>query len=179
MSRTGKLPIAVPPAVKVSISGSSVVVEGPTGKLSKTFHSVIQITHENGHLHVNPREDSPFARAMHGTARSILFSMVKGVVESYVKNIEIQGTGFKAVLKGHSLDLSLGYSHPIVYDLPENVKITLADNGTKIKIEGPDKHMVGQVAAHIKQYYPVEPYKGKGVRIVGEFVRRKEGKKTA
>ena len=115
---------------------------------------------------------------MHGTARAIINNMVKGVTEGYSKQLEIQGVGFKAALSGSKLDLSLGQSHPIVYDVPAGIKIVITD-GVKIDVSGPDKRLVGQVAADIKAFKPVEPYKGKGVRIVGEFVLRKEGKKTA
>lgn len=179
MSRIGKLPIIVPAAVKVAVSQCTVSVEGPKGKLSKAFSPAVQVAFLDNQITVTPTEETTFAHAMQGTARSILLSMVKGVQEHYVKDLEIQGTGFKATLKGKTLDLALGYSHPILYPLPEGITVTLGDGGTKLKVEGADKHMVGQVAADIKSYYPVEPYKGKGVRIAGQFVRRKEGKKTA
>ena len=104
--------------------------------------------------------------------------MVQGVVEGFSKNLEINGVGFKAIMKGNVLDMDLGYSHPIEYPIPEGIQVTVADN-VKIKVEGVDKQLVGEVAAKIKRFYPVEPYKGKGVRIIGEYVRRKEGKKTA
>ena len=113
-----------------------------------------------------------------GTARSVIASMVKGVTLGYVKELEIQGVGFKANLKGKQLDLALGYSHPILFDIPEGIKITVTEQ-TKVKIEGADKQLVGAVTANIRSYYPPEPYKGKGVRIVGERVRRKEGKTVA
>jgi large subunit ribosomal protein L6 len=115
---------------------------------------------------------------MYGTARSIISSMVKGVTDGFSKDLEIQGVGFKANLKGKQLDLALGYSHPIVMDIPEGIKITVVE-GTRLKVEGCDKQLVGAVTAEIRSYYPPEPYKGKGVRIVGERVRRKEGKTVA
>jgi large subunit ribosomal protein L6 len=115
---------------------------------------------------------------MYGTARSIVAGMVKGVTDGYTKDLEIQGVGFKANLKGKQLDLALGYSHPILMDIPDGVKITVTDQ-TKVKVEGPDKQLVGAVTAEIRSFYPPEPYKGKGVRIVGERVRRKEGKTVA
>ncbi len=179
MSRTGKLPITVPAVVKVAIEGSTVSIEGPKAKLKKTFNPAVCFSFSEGILTVQPADNSSFSRVMQGTARSILASMVKGVQEFYVKHLELQGTGFKALLKENLLDLSLGYSHPILHSIPEGLTVTITDAGTKIKIEGADKHMVGQLAAEIKHYYPVEPYKGKGVRIAGQFVRRKEGKKTA
>jgi large subunit ribosomal protein L6 len=127
---------------------------------------------------VTPVEQTRFAGAMYGTARSVIAGMVKGAAEGYVKDLEIQGVGFKANLKGKQLDLALGYSHPILFDIPEGIKITVTDQ-TKVKVEGADKQLVGAVTANIRAYYPPEPYKGKGVRIVGERVRRKEGKTVA
>jgi large subunit ribosomal protein L6 len=115
---------------------------------------------------------------MYGTARSVVAGMVKGVTDGYVKDLEIQGVGFKAALKGKQLDLALGYSHPILMDIPDGIKVTVVE-GTKLKVEGADKQLVGKVTAEIRGYYPPEPYKGKGVRIVGERVRRKEGKTVA
>jgi large subunit ribosomal protein L6 len=115
---------------------------------------------------------------MYGTARSVVAGMVKGVTEGYTKDLEIQGVGFKANLKGKQLDLALGYSHPILMDIPDGIKITVTDQ-TKVKVEGADKQLVGAVTAEIRSFYPPEPYKGKGVRIVGERVRRKEGKTVA
>jgi len=118
------------------------------------------------------------AGALHGTVRAIIRNMCEGVATEYTKTLLIEGVGFKAILKGNVLDLALGYSHPIKYTIPAGVKVVVTD-GTKLVITGPDRHMVGQVASSIKLYKPVEPYKGKGVRVEGEFVRRKEGKKTA
>jgi large subunit ribosomal protein L6 len=115
---------------------------------------------------------------MYGTARSVIAGMVKGVVEGYLKELEIQGVGFKAALKGKQIDLALGYSHQILHDIPEGIKVTVTD-GVRVKIEGCDKQVVGQLTAELRAYYPPEPYKGKGVRIVGERVRRKEGKTVA
>ncbi|HEY9153977.1 MAG TPA: 50S ribosomal protein L6 [Opitutaceae bacterium] len=178
MSRIGKLPVAVPEKVKVDIKGQTVLVEGPKGKVSKTFAPVVSIKLADKKVSVAPTEESRFARAMYGTARSVIAGMVKGVTDGYSKDLEIQGVGFKANLKGKQLDLALGYSHPILFDVPEGIKITVTDQ-TKLKIEGADKQLVGAVTASIRSYYPPEPYKGKGVRIVGERVRRKEGKTVA
>lgn len=178
MSRIGKIAVQVPAGVKVSIDGNTVNVEGPKGKLSQSFADCVEIKLEDGLVHVKPVSNDRFANAMHGTARAIIGNMVKGVVDGYSKQLEIQGVGFKAALSGTKLDLALGQSHPIIYDVPAGIKIVITD-GVKLEISGADKHVVGQVAADIKAFKPVEPYKGKGVRIVGEFVRRKEGKKTA
>ena len=178
MSRIGKQPVPIPDKVKVDIKGTSVHVEGPKGKVDKTFAPVVTITITDKKVIVAPVGDTRFANAMYGTARSIIASMVKGVTVGFSKDLEIQGVGFKANLKGKQLDLALGYSHPIVMDIPEGIKITVVE-GTKVKVEGCDKQLVGAITAEIRSYYPPEPYKGKGVRIVGERVRRKEGKTVA
>lgn len=178
MSRIGRLPVKVPDKVKVAVQDLTVSVEGPKGKLSRTFAPVVDIALADNRVTVKPRNQSRFARAMHGTARSVIAGMVKGVAEGYAKELEINGVGFKANLKGDVLDLALGYSHPINYRIPAGIKVTVTDN-TKLKVEGPDKQLVGAVTAEIRSYYPPEPYKGKGVRIVGERVRRKEGKTVA
>lgn len=178
MSRIGKQPVSIPDKVKVSVKDGTVFVEGPKGKVQKTFASAVKVTVGDKQVTFAPTEDSRFANAMYGTARSIVASMVKGVTEGYVKDLEIQGVGFKANLKGKSLDLALGYSHPILMDIPDGIKVTVVDQ-TKVKVEGADKQLVGAVTAEIRSYYPPEPYKGKGVRIVGERVRRKEGKTVA
>jgi len=179
MSRIGKQPVLIPAKVKVEVKDHTVRVEGPKGKVAKTFAPVVNITVADNKVVVSPSDDdSRFAKAMYGTVRSIIAGMVKGVSEGYAKDLEIQGVGFKANLKGKQLDLALGYSHPILMDIPDGIKITVTDQ-TKVKVEGADKQLVGAVTAEIRSYYPPEPYKGKGVRIVGERVRRKEGKTVA
>lgn len=178
MSRIGKQPVSIPDKVKVSVKDGTVLVEGPKGKVQKTFAPVVKVTVSDKTVTFAPTEESRFANAMYGTARSIVAGMVKGVSEGYVKELEIQGVGFKANLKGKQLDLALGYSHPILMDIPEGIKITVTDQ-TKVKVEGADKQLVGAITAEIRGYYPPEPYKGKGVRLVGERVRRKEGKTVA
>jgi large subunit ribosomal protein L6 len=179
MSRIGKQPVPVPDKVKVEIKDHTVHVEGPKGRVTKSFAPVVNIAMADKKITVSPTaDDSRFARAMYGTARSIIAGMVKGVTTGYSKELEIQGVGFKAALKGKQLDLALGFSHPILMDIPDGIKITVTDQ-TKLKVEGADKQLVGAVTANIRSYYPPEPYKGKGVRIVGERVRRKEGKTVA
>ncbi len=178
MSRIGKQPVSIPDKVKVTVTGENVLVEGPKGKVQKSFAPVVKVTVGAKAVTFAPTDDSRFAKAMYGTARSVVAGMVKGVTDGYVKDLEIQGVGFKANLKGKQLDLALSYSHPIVMDIPEGIKVTVVE-GTKIKVEGADKQLVGAVTAEIRGYYPPEPYKGKGVRIVGERVRRKEGKTVA
>ena len=178
MSRIGKQPVPIPDKVKVDIQDSTIHVEGPKGKVSKTFAPVVKFVVADKKLTVTPTETTRFANAMYGTARSIIAGMVKGVTVGYLKELEIQGVGFKANLKGKMLDLALGFSHPIVMEIPDGIKVTVTD-GTKLKVEGCDKQLVGAITAEIRSYYPPEPYKGKGVRIVGERVRRKEGKTVA
>jgi large subunit ribosomal protein L6 len=178
MSRVGKVPVSIPDKVKVDIKNGTVSVEGPKGKVARTFAPAVSISIADKKVTVAPAEETRFARAMYGTARSVIAGMVKGAAEGYTKDLEIQGVGFKAALKGKQLDLALGYSHPILFDIPEGIKITVTDQ-TKLKVEGADKQLVGAVTASIRAYYPPEPYKGKGVRIVGERVRRKEGKTVA
>jgi len=180
MSRIGKLPIPVLDKANVSISGQTVSVDGPKGKLEKTFDRSVNIELADGEIRVTPADSSRHARAMFGTARSIINNMVVGVVEGYTKNLEIKGVGFRAALiqGGKVLDLSLGYSHPVELTIPEGITVTVAEN-TKLTVTGADKQVVGEVAATIYSYFPAEPYKGKGVHIVGQYVRRKEGKKSA
>jgi len=179
MSRIGKQPVSIPDKVKVDVKEHSIDVEGPKGKVSKSFAEVVKLSvNDKKQIIVTPLEQTRFARAMFGTARSIINSMINGVTFGFAKDLEIQGVGFKATLKGKQLDLALGYSHPILFDIPEGIKITVTD-GVRLKVEGADKQMVGAVTAEIRSFYPPEPYKGKGVRIVGERVRRKEGKTVA
>ena len=178
MSRIGKQPVLIPEKVKVDIKDTTVHVEGPKGKVQKTFAPVVTIVIKEKKVVVAPIGATRFANAMYGTTRSIIASMVKGVTVGFSKELEIQGVGFKANLKGKQLDLALGYSHPILMDIPEGIKITVTE-GTRLKVEGCDKQLVGAVTAEIRSFYPPEPYKGNGVRIVGERVRRKEGKTVA
>ncbi len=177
MSRIGKLPVIIPDKVKVSVENNIVKVDGPKGSLEKVFNSSIDIKVENDSIVVSPANRSRLAKAMYGTGRSIINNMVTGVVDGYSKSLIISGVGFRAVVNGSILDLNLGYSHPIKYSIPVGITVTVTEN-TKLKVDGLDKQLVGQVAAEIKKYYPVEPYKAKGVRIVGDYVRRKEGKKA-
>ena len=178
MSRIGKQPVTIPAGVKVAVAGNVVSVEGPKGKLSKPFPKEIGVTVDNNVVSVADLTEKKEAGALHGTVRAIIRNMVEGVATGYSKTLLIEGVGFKAALKGNVLDLALGYSHPIRYTVPAGVNVVVTD-GTKLLISGPDRHMVGQVASSIKLFKPVEPYKGKGVRVEGEYVRRKEGKKTA
>jgi large subunit ribosomal protein L6 len=179
MSRIGKLPVAIPEKVEVKVDAKGKIeVKGPKGTLDKVFSpKVVSVEVKDGNVLVNPVGSSRDARAMHGTARSIINGMVEGVTKGFEKNLTINGVGFKAAVQGKVLDLALGYSHPIKHPIPEGLTVTVTDQ-TKIKVEGYDKQVVGQFAAQVKKFYPVEPYKGKGVSINGEYIRRKEGKKA-
>jgi large subunit ribosomal protein L6 len=176
MSRIGKTPISLPDKVKVTVAPSNeVIVEGPKGKLTWELPKAIAISSEGSTLTVSRANDERSTRALHGLSRALLNNMVTGVSKGFRKDLEIQGVGFRAAVKGDKLDLSIGYSHPILFAIPSEIKIAVTDN-TKISVEGIDKHLVGQVAADIRAYYPPEPYKGKGIRYSDEQVRRKEGK---
>ncbi len=176
MSRIGNKIITLPASVKVSVSESgSVAVEGPKGKLAWTLPGPVKAKVEGTELSVTRSGESRQEKALHGLSRALLANMVTGVEKGFSRNLEIQGVGFKAAVQGTTLNLNLGKSHPIHFQIPEGIKITVTDN-TKIAIEGIDNHIVGQCAADIRAYYPPEPYKGKGVRFAGEQVRRKEGK---
>jgi len=175
MSRIGKTPIAIPPKVRVEVKGQKVFVEGPKGKLDFELPTRTSASIADGKLVVNRQGEDAEAKSLHGLSRSILNNLVRGVADGFSKKLEIQGVGFKAAVQGKNLNLSLGYSHPVLYPIPDQIKVTVEEN-TKVTIEGPSKQLVGQVAAEIRSYYPPEPYKGKGVRYSDEKVIRKEGK---
>ena len=176
MSRIGKKPIELPAKVSVNVGAQgAVTVEGPKGKLSWQLPKAVSARVEGTKVELKRDGETRQVKALHGLSRALIANMVAGVHEGFKKNLEIQGVGFKAAVQGQKLNLSLGKSHPILFDIPTEVKITVTDN-TKISVEGIDKHLVGQAAADIRAYYPPEPYKGKGVRYAGEQVRRKEGK---
>jgi large subunit ribosomal protein L6 len=176
MSRIGKTPITLPDKVKVTVAdGNQVTVEGPKGKLNWELPKAISLTVEGTKLTVERGNENREVRALHGLSRALVNNMVTGVSAGFRKDLEIQGVGFRAAVKGDKLDLSIGYSHPVLFPIPKEIKVAVTDN-TKISIEGIDRQLVGQVAADIRAYYPPEPYKGKGIRYAGEQVRRKEGK---
>ena len=175
MSRIGKQPVVIPPKVKVDIKGDKVSAEGPKGKLALQMPRRTNAKVEGANLLVSRAGEDSEARALHGLTRALLNNMVKGVSEGFVRKLEIQGVGFKAAVTGKTVTMNLGYSHPINYPIPDQIKVTVEEN-TKITIEGPDKQIVGRVAAELRSFYPPEPYKGKGVRYAGEQVKRKEGK---
>ena len=176
MSRIGRKPIEVPAKVTVNVGPEgAVTVEGPKGKLSWNLPKAVRARVEGSTVSVDRESESRQVRALHGLSRALIANMVTGVIEGFKKELEIQGVGFKAAVQGQKLNLSLGKSHPILFPIPAEVKVTVAES-TKITIEGVDKHLVGQTAADIRSFYPPEPYKGKGIRYAGEQVRRKEGK---
>ncbi len=175
MSRIGKQPIAIPAKVKVEVKGQKISVEGPKGKLNWDLPKRTSLKVEGDKVVVSRDGDDAQAKALHGLSRALVNNMIKGVAEGYVKKLEIQGVGFKASVTGKFVNLSLGFSHPVNYNIPDQIKVTVDEN-TKLTIEGPDKMIVGKVASEIRAYYPPEPYKGKGVRYAGEHVQRKEGK---
>ena len=175
MSRIGKQPIAIPPKVKVEVKGQNISVEGPKGKLNWELPRRTSLKVQDGKIVVSRAGEDAQAKALHGLSRALVNNMVRGVTEGFVKKLEIQGVGFKAAVQGKNVNLVLGFSHPINYAIPDQIKVTVEEN-TKLTIEGPDRRLVGQVAAELRSFYPPEPYKGKGVRYVGEHVQRKEGK---
>src|ERR1017187_7900869 len=175
MSRIGKQPIAIPPKVKVEIKGQKIFVEGPKGKLDWELPRRTSLKVQDGKIVVSRAGEDAQAKALHGLSRALVNNMVRGVTDGFVKKLEIQGVGFKAAVQGKNVNLVLGFSHPINYAIPDQIKVTVEEN-TKLTIEGPDRRLVGQVASELRSFYPPEPYKGKGVRYAGEHVQRKEGK---
>ena len=176
MSRIGNKLVEIPDKVKVQVDGHGAVsVEGPKGKLSWTLPRSIKATVKDNRVSVAREAETRSVKALHGLSRSLVNNMVQGVSQGFSKQLQIEGVGFKAAVQGTNLNLNLGFSHPVLFPIPKEIKITVTDN-TKINIEGIDKKTVGQVAADIRRFYPPEPYKGKGVRYVGEQIRRKEGK---
>lgn len=175
MSRIGQRPIVIPDKVKVAVEGSTVKIEGPKGKAAYTLPETIAARLDNKNLLVSNEGKTRQSKALHGLSRSLLANYVLGASEGFKKQLEIQGVGFKAAVQGKVLVLNLGFSHPINYEIPADIKITVTD-AVNILVEGSDKQKVGAVAADIRRYYPPEPYKGKGVRYAGEHIIRKEGK---
>ncbi len=176
MSRIGKKSIALPAAVKFAVSPEGrVKVEGPKGMLEWTLPKNIAARVDNSSILVEATSEARNVSALHGLSRALLSNMVTGVSAGFVKDLEIHGVGFKAAVQGKLLNLNLGFSHPVLFPIPDGIKVTVTEN-TKIKVEGIDRAVVGQVAADIRAYYPPEPYKGKGVRYAKEEIVRKEGK---
>jgi large subunit ribosomal protein L6 len=176
MSRVGNKPVAIPSGVTAVVEGQTVKVKGPKGALSLVLHSDITAKVDKGEVKVDPRADTKRARAMWGTYRSLIANVMEGVTKGFERRLEITGVGYRATLQGKNLQIQLGYSHDIVYPIPEGITIAVP-KPTEIIVTGVDGQKVGHVAAEIRAFRKPEPYKGKGVKYVGEYVFRKEGKK--
>jgi large subunit ribosomal protein L6 len=175
MSRIGKSPVPIVSGVDVKVDGQDVTVKGPKGTLARTFHERVTISVEDGEARVERNDEDRKTRALHGLSRALLANMVEGVSEGFRKELSIVGVGYRASLKGKNIELLVGYSHPVDIIAPEGITLEVPDQ-TRIIVSGIDKELVGQVAADIRKVRPPEPYKGKGIRYVDEYVRRKAGK---
>ena len=176
MSRIGKKPVVVPQGVTANVEGQTVKVKGAKGALSLVVPDDVTVKMDKGGIQLDPKNESKKARSMWGTSRTLVANLVAGVTKGFEENLEITGVGYRAAVQGKSLNLQLGFSHDVSYPIPEGITIA-TPKPTEIKITGVDKQKVGQVAAEIRGYRPPEPYKGKGVKYVGEYIFRKEGKK--
>ncbi len=176
MSRVAKRPVEVQQGVEVALDANSLTVKGPKGSLSLECHSEVEITNDDAGLAVSPRSGSRFARAMAGTTRSLISNMVTGVSAGFERKLQLVGIGYRARVEGQTVHLALGFSHPVAYQVPDDVTVE-APSQTEILVKGIDKQKVGQVAAELRDFRPPEPYKGKGVRYADEHVVRKEAKK--
>ena len=179
MSRVGRMPVKVPEKVKVSVDGNVIKVEGPKGKMSFPFNPTVKVEVEKGEVKVSRPDESRLAKGLHGLTRTLIKNACEGVVKGYEKNLEISGVGFKAELKGKEILFTLGFSHPVLFKLPEGVTAEVDAKQTKLVVRGVDKHLIGLTAAKIRSLRPPEPYKGKGIKYAEEHVRRKEGKTGA
>jgi large subunit ribosomal protein L6 len=179
MSRIGKLPIKIPDKVKVAVQPGLVNVEGPKGKVSQKLDREMKVTIDKGEVRVERPNDSRRARQLHGLTRTLVANMVQGVTVGFTRALDIAGVGYKAELKGKEIHLALGFSHPVVYPLPEGVTAEYDAKANRITVRGADKHQIGLVAAEIRKLRPPEPYKGKGVKYAEETIRRKQGKTGA
>jgi large subunit ribosomal protein L6 len=175
VSRVGNLPIGIPGGVKFDIKPGTVSVTGPKGTLTETFDPKIEVVEENGEIVVRRPNDRPDMRAKHGLVRALIQNMVVGVTDGYTRTLEIQGVGYRAAMQGKNLTMTLGFSHPVEVTPPPGIEFAV-DGQTTVKISGISKQLVGQVAANVRAWRKPEPYKGKGIRYQGEFVRRKAGK---
>lgn len=178
MSRVGKKAVPIPAGVKIQIAGGQVSVAGPLGQLTRKLPPTINVEVKGAEALVTRSTETKRSKQLHGTIRSLIAGMVEGVTKGFVKNLEIQGVGFRAQLQGQKLTIALGFSHPIEYMVPAGIKLKVPDQ-TTIVVEGSDKQLVGLVSARLRAYYPAEPYKGKGIRYKDEHVRRKAGKTVA
>jgi large subunit ribosomal protein L6 len=179
MSRVGKMPVRIPEKVKVSVDGTLVKVEGPKGKMSFPFNPRVHVAVEKGEVKVTRPDESRVAKGLHGLTRTLVKNAVEGVVKGYDRTLEISGVGFKAEVKGKDVHFTLGFSHPIVFKLPEGITAEVDAKQTRLTVRGVDKHLLGLTAAKIRGLRPPEPYKGKGIKYSNEIIRRKEGKTGA
>jgi len=178
MSRIGKKPVTIPKGVTLQLQDHTVAVKGPKGELRRTLHEEMELAFDKDQFTVSRPSEEQKHKALHGLTRTLVQNMVDGVSKGFAKSLEIQGVGYKAEAKPYGINLIVGYSHPVKYEAPKGIKISV-DNNTLVKVEGADKELVGQVAAELRSVRPPEPYKGKGIRYVGEQVRRKAGKTGA
>ena len=176
MSRIAKAPVAIPSGVEVNLDGQNVSVKGPKGELRIAAHELVKVEREDGEFRFSSRKDSKEAVALAGTIRALVNNMVQGVTNGFEKRLEINGVGYRAQAQGQKLNLTLGFSHPVVYDVPQGISVETPTQ-TEIVVKGADKQKVGQVAAEIRAFRPPEPYKGKGIRYSDEHVVRKQAKK--
>jgi large subunit ribosomal protein L6 len=176
MSRVGKKPVPIPSGVTANVSGQTINVKGPKGTLSLAIDERVTVAMDKGEISVDPKDESKMARALWGTTRANLNNIMTGVTKGFERKLEITGVGYRAAVQGKNLQLALGYSHDVLYPIPEGIAV-VTPKPTEIVVSGIDKRQVGQVAAEIRAYRPPEPYKGKGVRYSDEFIFRKEGKK--
>jgi large subunit ribosomal protein L6 len=179
MSRVGKLPVKIPEKVKVSVAGNLVKIEGPKGKMSFPFNPQVSVAVDKSEVKVSRPDESRLSKGLHGLTRTLVKNAVDGVVKGYERNLEITGVGFKAEVKGKDVHFALGFSHPVVFRLPEGITAEVDAKQTKLVLRGVDKHLLGLTAAKVRALRPPEPYKGKGIKYAEETVRRKEGKTGA
>jgi large subunit ribosomal protein L6 len=179
MSRIGRLPIKIPDKVRVNAQPGLVNVEGPKGKISQKLDLQMKVTVDKSEVRVDRPDDSRRARQLHGLSRTLVANMIQGVTQGFSRSLEIAGVGYKAELKGKEIHLALGFSHPVVYPLPEGVTAEYDAKANRLTVKGADKHQIGLVAAEIRKLRPPEPYKGKGVKYAEETIRRKQGKTGA
>ena len=175
MSRVGKLPVKIEDKVDVSVANNVVTVKGGKNTLTVPFRPEVNVEVKDGHVHVTRIDDSKVARSMHGLYRTLIANAIEGVSKGYSKTLELNGVGYRAAVKGKQIEMNLGYSHPVIYDLPEGIEAKV-DKQTTLTVSGADKALVGQVAAKVRSFRPPEPYLGKGVKYSDEVIRRKAGK---
>ena len=179
MSRVGKIPVKIPEKVKVAVDGLTVRVEGPKGRTAFTLNPRMRVEVQSGAVKVSRPDDSRLSRGLHGLTRTLVKNAIQGVTQGYQRSLEISGVGFKAELRGKEINFALGFSHPVVFKLPEGVTAEVDPKQTRVTVRSADKHLLGLTAAKIRALRPPEPYKGKGVKYAEETVRRKEGKTGA